>query len=185
MRVTVNGNWNCTLLALLVSAATACTPALRQPRPAGSPIDTGAGTVAAARKFLQGRWGLESFEIHPPGAAPIALKGSGTLLYDEFGNLKMDIRADRTSSELLQLVGVDIRDGVISTDGRAVIDMQNRTLTYIIKQQPPLVRGPLSIDRPRHWEISGDILTLTTTDEAGRTLSVARWRRGQRHTGDD
>jgi biotin transporter BioY len=38
------------------------------PKPIGlGPVDTGAGTLAAALKYLEGRWGLLSFEVHPPG----------------------------------------------------------------------------------------------------------------------
>jgi hypothetical protein len=117
------------------------------------------------------------FEMYPPGTAAIILTGSGTLLYDGFGNLKMDIRADQASPDLVRAAGINIIDGVIATDGRTTIDVQNRTLTYMFKDQSPLVRGPLSLDRPRHWDVSGDILTLTTKDQAGRTLSVGRWRR--------
>jgi hypothetical protein len=83
-------------------------------------VDTGAGTLTSARKFLEGRWTLESFEVRPPGKAPILLKGQGTL-----------------------------------------------------------VRGPLGTDRPRHWVVEGDVLTLTTKDDAGQPLSIGRWRKSQ------
>jgi ferredoxin len=53
----------------------------------GGDVDTGPESITAARKFLEGRWTLESFEVFPPGKAPITLKGSGTLNYDNFGNL--------------------------------------------------------------------------------------------------
>ena len=57
--------------------------------------------------------------------------------------------------------------------------LQNRTLTYVIQGQAPLVPGPLSINRPRHWVVEGDTLILTTRDEAGNPLSVGRWKRSQ------
>ena len=164
------------LIALVLTAGSACTAPLRQ-QPRGGPVDTSAGKLTAARKFLQGRWELESFEMHLPGTAPITLKGSGTLLYDAFGNLTMDIRADQVSSDLVREAGIEMSDGVISTQGRTTIDLQNRTLTYMFKDQSPVVNGPLSLNRPRHWDVNGDILTLTTKDDAGKTLSVGRWRR--------
>ena len=98
-------------------------------------VEGGAGTLPEARKYLEGRWALESFEVRPPGKAPIMLKGSGVLNYDDFGNLRMEIRADQASSDLLRAAGIDIRDGVISTEGRTVIDLQNRTLTYFLEGQ--------------------------------------------------
>ena len=69
---------------------------------------TGAGTTAAARKFLEGRWILESLVVNPPGGKPITLKGTGVLNYDDFGNLEMNIKADEASSDLLRAGGVVI-----------------------------------------------------------------------------
>jgi len=169
-------------IALACLLAAACKSAPRErPIPMG-PVDTGAGSVTAARKFLEGRWVLESFEVYPPGKAPIALKGSGDLLYDDFGNLKMEIRADQQSSDLLRAAGIDIRDGVISTEGRTVIDLQNRTLTYFLEGQRSSTAtggGPLALNRPRHWEVTADLLTLTTQDDAGAPLSISRWKRSK------
>jgi hypothetical protein len=146
----------------------------------GGPVDQGPGSVVSARAFLEGRWTLESFEVYPPGKPPITLKGSGTLSYDEFGNLKMDIRADQTSSDILRAAGVEISDGVISSNGRTVVDMQNKTLTYVVKSQPGApATGPLAPSRPRYWQVEGDVLTLTTKDDAGNPASVSRWRRSK------
>jgi hypothetical protein len=168
-----------TIAALLALAAAGCTGAPRQRNVEMGPVDQGAGTLAAARKYLEGRWTLESFDVYPPGREPITLKGAGTLTYDEFGNMRMEIRADEKAADLLRAAGIDIRDGLISTDGRTAIDLQNRTLTYVLEGQAPLVRGPLSMERPRHWVVEGDTLTLTTKDDAGRPLSVGRWTRSR------
>ena len=87
----------------------------------------------------------------------------------------MEIRADEASADLLRAAGIDIRDGRISTEGRTAVDMQNRTLTYVVPGQSGA--GPLSLRRPRHWVVEGDRLTLTTKDDAGKPLSVGQWRR--------
>ena len=167
------------LIAAGLVATGACAAAPRQRPVEGGPVDTGAGTLTSARKFLEGRWALESFELRPPGKAPIMVKGQGTLVYDSSGNLTMNIRADEATSDLLRASGIDIRDGVISTEGRTAIDLQNRTLTYVLQGQAPLIRGPLGTDRPRHWVVEGDVLTLTTKDDAGQPLSIGRWRKSQ------
>ena len=75
--------------------------------------------------------------------------------------------------------GIDIRDrSHLHRRGRAAIDLQNRTLTYVLKGQAPLVKGgPLAMERPRHWVVSADTLTLTTRDDAGQPLSVGHWKR--------
>ena len=140
------------------------------------PVDEGAGSLVAARTFLEGRWTLESFEVYPPGKPPIALKGSGTLTYDKYSNLQIDIRADQASSDLLRAAGMDITDGVISSTGRTAIDLQNKTLTYVIQGQPTNT-GPLAMNRPRHWQVDGTLLTVTTQDEAGKPLSIGKWRK--------
>ena len=164
-------------------AATAAYAAPRQQQPPGEKTQTGGVvTLAEARKFLQGRWALESFEVRPPGKPPIFPKGSGVLNYDDFGNLRMEIRADQAASDLLRAAGLNIRDGVISSDGRTTIDLQNKTLTYFIEGQRSsnlTGGGPLALNKPRHWEVTADVLTLTTKDDAGAPLSISRWKRSK------
>jgi len=170
--------WKPAVAALMLLAAAAAAYA-GEPRQRAQ-IDKGPGSLTAARKYLEGRWGLESFEVRPPGKPPIMLKGSGVLNYDDFGNLTMEIRTDQATSDLLRAAGIEIRDGVISTKGRTAIDLQNRTLTYFIEgQRSGYVTGggPLAPGRPRHWEVTEDVLTLTTKDDAGAPLSIGRWRK--------
>jgi hypothetical protein len=165
------------LLVLLTAAACARAPRGR-PVLAGE-VDTGPGSLTAARKHLEGRWSLESLEVFPPGRPPAKLNVAGTLSYDDYGNLRMDIRADEKAADVLRAAGVELTDGTVSTTGRTVVDMQHRTLTYVIDGQPPAAAqaGPLAPSRPRHWEVSGDVLTLTTKDDAGKPLTVGRWKR--------
>lgn len=167
------------MLTAGLAASVTCSAAKGENPLELGPVDTGPGTLASARRFLEGRWALESFEVRPPGKPAIRLTGGGTLLYDAAGNLMMNIKADEGSSDLLRAMGIDIRDGVISTEGRTVIDLQNRTLTYVIEGQAPLTRGPLGTHRPRHWVVEGTTLTLTTKDETGEPLSIGRWRKSQ------
>ena len=169
-------------VVLLLAWVVGCSAAPRQRPVKVGDVDEGAGSITAARKFLQGRWTLESFEVFPPGKAPITLKGAGTLNYDDFGNLRMEIRTDQQTGDLLRAAGIETADGTISTDGRAAVDMQNRTLTYILAGQSTgtiakTVPGPLAPSRPRHWEVKDDLLLLSTKDDAGKILSASRWRR--------
>ena len=167
-------------LVIALAATVACAASPRQrPLPVGR-VEGGAGTLAEARQYLEGRWILQSFEVRPPGRPPIALSGSGILNYDSFGNLRMEIRTGEESSDLLRAAGIEIRDGVISTEGRTAIDLQNRTLTYFLEGQPSSTAsggGPLATNRPRHWEITADVLTLTTRDESGAPLSISTWKK--------
>ena len=168
-----------TVLAVVLASAAGCLGGPRQRPVKGGPVDEGPESITAARKFLEGRWALEEFQVFPPGKPAITLTGSGSLNYDQFGNLRIEIRADEKSADLLRAEGVEMKDGVISTDGRAVVDMQNRTLTYILPGEPVGAKaaGPLAPSRPRHWEVKGDLLFLSTRDEAGKPLSTGRWKR--------
>jgi len=145
----------------------------------GGKPDTGAGTTTAARKYLEGRWGLVSFDVFPPGKAPIALGGQGSLTYDGFGNMAFEVRIPPDAVEPLRLAGIPSNNGVVSLAGRTVIDMQARTLTYVVQGQPPAgaPSGPLALNRKRHWVVEGNLLTLTTKADDGKALSVAKWQK--------
>jgi hypothetical protein len=171
--------WKTSIAALLLASAVGCQGGPRQRPVRGADVDQGPGSTVAARQFLLGRWALESFEVFPPGKPPITFKGSGTLDYDEFGNLRIEIRTDEKSADLLRAAGIDTRDGTISSDGRTVVDMQNRTLSYVLPGQTvgAPAPGPLSPARLRYWEVTGDLLVLSTKDDAGKVVSTGRWRR--------
>jgi hypothetical protein len=143
------------------------------------PVDKGPGTLAAARKYLEGNWRLVSFEVIPPGKAAIPVNGRGSLTYDGYGNLDMQITADKASAALLDAAGIQTQNGVLMSKGKAVINMQQRSLTYLIEGQPPVgaPSGPLGLNRPRYWEVDGTTLTLTTKDDAGKPLSIGKWEK--------
>jgi hypothetical protein len=165
------------LLGVILFVASGCAAKpIEKPIELG-PVATGRGSVTEARKYLEGRWTLESFEVHPPGKPVVTLKGQGTLTYDDFGNLTMEIRTDQAGSDLLRAAGIDIQDGIVSSSGRTTVDMQNRTLTYVIEGQPAAGTGPLATSRPRYWQVEGSTLTLTTKDDAGNPASIGRWKR--------
>jgi hypothetical protein len=164
------------VLLIAVSGAAAAPLAQRLKR---GPVETGPGTLTAARKYLEGRWDLLSYEIFPPGKPPVRLQGKGTLVYDDFGNLVMEVRVDNDTALVLEGVGIRTTDGVLLTKGRTVIDLQAHTLVFMLDRQPAygVPSGPLALNRPRHWEVSGDELTLTTKGEDGQPSSVSRWKK--------
>jgi hypothetical protein len=173
----------CLLLTFTVAAFTsAAFAAPDDQRIKMGPVETGPGTLTAARKYLEGRWALLSYEIFPPDAPALRLDGEGTLVYDDFGNLEMDVRVDDKTAVVLEGVGIRTTDGRLVTKGRTVIDLQGRTLVFVLDQQPAfgVPAGPLALNRPRHWEVNGNELTLTTKGDDGRALSVSRWRKADR-----
>jgi len=167
------------ILAALATTACAAKP-IEKPMGLGT-VGTGAGSLTAARQYLEGRWSLVSFQIFPAGQQPIKLDGNGTLSYDEFGNMDIEIRVEQATAQTLERAGVTTDQGVISTKGRTAVDMQAHTLTYILAGQPTLVAptGPLALNLPRHWVVDGNVLTLTTKAADGRTLSEGKWQKLQ------
>jgi hypothetical protein len=165
------------MIVTLAAAAPAAT--LDQQRLRTGPVETGPGTLSAARKYLEGLWVLLSYEIFQPGQSPLRLEGEGTLVYDDFGNLEMTVRVDDDTALILEKAGIPTSDGVLSTKGRTVIDLQGRTLVFVLDGQPVFGArsGPLALNRPRHWEVAGNVLTLTTKGEDGQPLSISRWQK--------
>jgi len=165
-------------LAIVAALLVPDTSAFAQKRKLGAP-DTGPGTTTAARKFLEGRWSLMSFDVMPPGKPVVHVGGQGSLVYDAFGNLKSEVRVPPDVVDPLRLAGVPSDNGVLSSDGRVVLDMQAHTLTYVLQGQQPLgpSSGPLSLARKRHWVVEGNVLTLTTKGDDGKPVSVAKWQK--------
>lgn len=169
-------------VAMIVTLAGAPLAAAAEQAIKMGPVETGPGTLTAARQYLEGRWTLLSYEIFPPGEPALTLTGEGTLHYDDFGNLAMKIRVDEKTALILEGVGIRTADGILSTEGRTVIDMQARTLVFVLAGQAPFgaPAGPLALNRPRHWHVAGNALTLTTKGDDGAPLSVSRWRKEER-----
>jgi hypothetical protein len=166
-------------VAVLVATAIACAPKPSQKVFTKSPVSAGPGTITQARQYLEGRWTLVSMDLFPPNQAPIHVVGSGTLVYDDFANMTVDLTLDPATAALFERIGISAPGGVISTTGRTVIDMQSRALSYVLEGQaavrPPT--HPLDTNRPRYWEVEGNTLTLRTKDADGTVLSVAVWRK--------
>jgi hypothetical protein len=164
-------------IAAFAAAAACAAEPIKKPLKAG-PVDTGPGTLTAARQYLEGTWTLESFEVAVPGKGLVPLTGTGRLTYDEFGNLRMDVEADQASVDILRSAGIQLTGNRIASEGRTVVDMQARTLAFILEGQKPGL-GPLALNRLRYWQVDGTLLTLTTRDDAGNPVSVGKWRKAQ------
>jgi hypothetical protein len=179
MKQTIAAAGMLVVFGVAVSGIAGCAGGPRSKPIPTTEIDKGTGTLQGARKFLEGRWALTSFEVFPPNTEKIAVPGSGVMTYDDYGNLKMEIRTDEQTAVRLEGVGIFMDRGVISSDGRTTIDIVNKTLTYVLEGQPPAGApvGPLATSRPRYWEVTTDTLTLSTKDDSGRTLSIAKWKR--------
>jgi hypothetical protein len=169
------------VIVLMAALAAGCTAAPRVRPVKMGPADS---TLEGARQFLKGKWTLVSYEVFPPGRSPVQLgsAGTGTMTYDDYSNLDIQIHVtDQKVADALGAAGVPLKDGVISTTGRTALDFQNKKLTYILEGQPQLVSnaqmGPLAMNRPRYYQVEGDVLILTTKDDNGQALAISRWKK--------
>ncbi len=149
--------------------------------PAAQKIESGAGSVTAARKYLEGAWSLISYQVFPPGKSPIDVGTMGRLTFDAFGNIDAEIRVRPEAVEPLRIAGIPTAKGILSEKGRVAIDMQQQTLTYFFKGQPPLgaPSGPIALNKKRYWQVEDRVLTLTTKDSDGQPLSISKWQKAQ------
>jgi hypothetical protein len=165
----------------LVLAASGCASApTNRTLPLGK-VDTGPGTLTEARQYLKGRWTLVSMDLFPPGEPAIHAAAAGTLVYDEFSNMIVELKLNPATTRLAEQLGIAAPDGIVSTTGRTVIDIGNRSISYVLEGQaavrPP--KHPLDLNLPRYWEVNGDTLTLRTRDGKGDVLSVSVWQKAR------
>lgn len=158
-----------------------CGPGPNKRPVKGGPVETGMGTLAAARRYLVGTWTLVSYDLYPPGQPVLHLNGTGTLVYDDYSNLNMEIRADEATAQVVEKAGIKMDNGVFVQKGRTAVDVQAKTLTYVFEGQTNWVTdtSPLSPHRPRHWQVEGNVLTLTTNGDDGKPAAVSKWQKVQ------
>jgi hypothetical protein len=140
------------------------------------PVGEGPGTLDSVRHQLQGTWTLSSLEVYPANGKATPLKASGTLTYDEFGNLA--VKAALAESATVE--GVALKPTALTYSGRAVIDVANRKmmLTDIEGDVPANKVSPaLASDRARYYEFAGDELRISLKDPQGRTTALLVWKK--------
>ena len=169
-------------LVAVSSEASKQAPRARPPL-ATTRIASGPETLAEARKFLEGRWALESFEVHPPGKLPITLKGSGVLNDDDFGNMRMEIRAEEAASDLLRAAG-DQYYGRRPLERWPHSDRSAESHPHVFRRRPTFLDGhgrrPLTLNRPRHCHMRGIDGFVSGDGQAGGTVGFVA---GDGHAG--
>jgi len=137
-----------------------------------SAIDTGAGSLEATRKALEGTWTLESLEVVDARGARRPVKAGGKLTYDAFGN--MTIRGVIEDAALKGSL-------VLDYDGRIVIDTaRHQFVPADLASDRPADLGqvaPIAPDKIRRYELSADTLVVTYLDASAQPTAIARWRR--------
>jgi hypothetical protein len=170
-------------IALAVAAAAGCSPGpLSRPttvRPMNSPVslnnEAGSGTVEAARRNLQGTWELVSLEWSPSSDGKrVPVEASGTLTYDEFGNLTIDAH---TTDPAAPVAAREVT--MLAFVGRAAIDPVKGELKLMDLTGNANPDEILLPDHRRKYVIEGDSLTLSSFDAANNINAIATWHRRQ------
>ena len=171
----------CAIAAALVAAA-GCNPGpMPSPRtgvPSSAPIalsnESPTGNVETVRRQLAGTWDLVSLEAVPEqGGARAQITATGTLTYDDYGNLTIDAH---TTDPDAPVAAREVPR--VSFKGRAVIDPPNSELKLMAltgNVDPFEVLGP---ERRRRYKFEGvDKLTLESFDSTGTVIAISVWKR--------
>lgn len=135
-------------------------------------VDRGPESLEATRRGLEGSWTLVSLEVVDARGGRRPVKASGQLMYDAFGSM--------TVRGVIEDPG--LRDTlVIDYTGRIVIDPVRREFypADLASNRPvdPGQIAPVSPDKVRRYELSGDSFVVTYLDTSANPTAVIRWRR--------
>jgi hypothetical protein len=159
----------CTPGPLSGPTATARSPS--NPVPLGS--EAASGALETARQRLTGTWTLVALESAPEkGGARVPVDASGTLTYDQFGNLTIDAR---TTDKAAPAAALEV--SALSFKGRAVIDPVNSELKLMDMTGNVNPDEVLSPERRRRFEFVGNDLKLSSYDAQGVVTAIATWQR--------
>jgi hypothetical protein len=157
--------------ALLMSAG--CAKAPRERPVQMGDVNTGPGSLEAARRQLEGTWELVSLAVVPAGGgAPVPLAARGTLTYDQYGNLTIDAHTDDTNAPQAARSA-----GVLSFKGRAVIDADKSELKLMDVTGSVDPKTVIAPERRRRYAFEGDLLKMSSLDANGQIAATATWRR--------
>jgi len=150
---------------------TAAPGGMNRPVPLGK--DSASGALETERRQLEGTWDLAKLEVAPtPEAARVPVQASGTLVYDEYGNLTIDAHTTDPAAP------VAAREATLLTfKGRAVIDVPNSELKLMAVTGNVDPNEVLAPERRRKYVFEGELLKLSAVDAAGTVTSIATWKR--------
>lgn len=159
------------LLVTMLAAGCAAQPRQR-PIELGA-VNTGPGSLEQVRRQLAGTWQLESLDLHSATGEVRRVKGSGSLTYDEYGNLRVMGKVDEP------LEGVEA--GLLQYEGRAVIDPVKSELR-LLDVTGDAARGGSAADfvaaaNVRRYRFEGNLLHISVVNDRGETTATSVWRR--------
>lgn len=167
-------------ITLMVSSAVAlgaCAASSRQ-RPVGmGDVSTGAESLAATRKQLEGTWTLTKFEVADNTGRLIAVRAKAQLTYDDFGNLSIrgvleePLPGQKTVTEAPAL----------AYTGKAIIDTARKEMvltgTSATVEPDPSLLAKIGPEMRRRYEFGDGTLTISVLNGTGGATSRATFRK--------
>jgi hypothetical protein len=136
------------------------------------PVDTGAGSLEAVRRQLEGTWDLTRLEIYPATGSPRVQKAQAVLTYDAYGNMTIAGRLEQPDDTAAAAAPL------LSYKGRAVIDTARQQLRLMDVEGPEAkVPDEVKPEMLRKYEFEGGTLHLSTIDASGRVNAKASWKK--------
>ena len=115
---------------------------------------------------------LESVSDTAPNGERVPIQATGTLTYDEYGNLTIDAKTTDPAAPIAAR-----ERPYLSFKGRAVIDPVKSELRLMNLTGNVDPNEVLSPERRRRYTVGLDELTLSTLDDQGRVTAISTWRR--------
>jgi hypothetical protein len=135
------------------------------------PVTSGAGTVEAERRRLEGAWELVMLETIDAAGAATRVDASGRMTFDAYGNVKTTGSVKQGSSPASTL---------LSYEGRVVIDPDKKEWRLLDAELAPGASpapAAVAADKVRSYELVDDQLKLSLRDTAGRVTARVTWKR--------
>jgi len=159
-------------VAAIAIGAWGCHAAPVQKPLGGGPVQTGPGSLEATRRALEGTWNLQTLEVVDTRGARRRIKATGQLMYDAFGS--MNVRGVAEDPALTNTLVIDFQ-------GRIVIDtVRHEFYPADLTSDRPVDQSqiqPISPDKVRRYELSGNSLVVTYLDKAAKPTAVIHWSR--------
>jgi hypothetical protein len=158
-----------------------CSPgplsAPKQARPMNKPValnsEDSSGTLESARRQLTGTWELVGLEYSPQGNdTRVPVQASGTLIYDEFGNLTIDAHTSDPKAPVAAR-----ESNILAFKGRAVIDTTRSELKMMDLTGNVDPNEVLAPERRRKYELHENTLVLSSFNDRGQVTAITTWKR--------
>jgi hypothetical protein len=157
----------------ILTLSCACAPApIQKPISLGD-VNTGANSLEAVRRQLNGTWTLVSYELME-GTRSRRLDAAAQMTYDEFGNLTMRGELKDPGAPGGQ------RPTLLNYSGRAVIDVTSKQLRLMSVNAagdplPSAVAERVDPAMVRLYEFQGSTLWLRIAGPDGKITASSSW----------